>query len=158
MPLRKSPTMTSRLLAANRANAQHSTGPKTAQGKARSRWNGLRTGKKSKDLRRLNDALAQCEPADIRAIAAMLLTPEQLEHPLFAREVRCWEEACEMAEDDRSVSPAAVFHHRTEMKTASAGPNSHGLPLVAAENISRLLDSGSRRFPPPRRRDSTLPL
>jgi len=157
MPLRKSPIMTPRLLAANRANAQHSTGPQTPQGKARSRWNGLRSGKRSKDLQRLNHALACCSPADLRAIAAMLLTPEQLEHPLFAREIRCWEEACEMAEDARRVSPAAVLQRHVETKAASAGPNSRGLPSGAADNIYRLLGFGSRRFPQPRRGNSTPP-
>jgi hypothetical protein len=142
MPLRKSPVMTSRLLAANRANAQHSTGPQTPQGKARSRLNGLRTGKRSKDFQRLNRVLAWCSPADIRATAAAILTPEQLEHPFFAREIRCWEEACEIAEGDRRASPISVLQHHVETKAASAGPNTRGFPLVAAENIPRL--SGPR--------------
>lgn len=44
MPLRKSPTRTPALLAANRANARKSTGPRTPQGKARSAFNGLKHG------------------------------------------------------------------------------------------------------------------
>jgi hypothetical protein len=40
--LRKSPTLTPALLAACRRNAQKSTGPRTAQGKANTRMNALR--------------------------------------------------------------------------------------------------------------------
>jgi hypothetical protein len=42
--LRKSPTLTPALLAANRRNAKKSTGPRTARGKAWSRLNSLRHG------------------------------------------------------------------------------------------------------------------
>jgi hypothetical protein len=44
MALRKSPVRTVAMLAANRANAQKSTGPTTAQGKARVALNGLKHG------------------------------------------------------------------------------------------------------------------
>ena len=44
MCLRKSPTRTPRFLAANRANAARSTGPRTPQGKRTSAWNALRHG------------------------------------------------------------------------------------------------------------------
>ncbi len=44
MSLRRSPRRTPALLAANRANAQKSTGPRTALGKQRSAANLLRTG------------------------------------------------------------------------------------------------------------------
>jgi hypothetical protein len=40
--------VTARMIAANRANAQRSTGPRTARGKAESRLNALRTGKYSR--------------------------------------------------------------------------------------------------------------
>ena len=46
MSLRKSPTRTAASLAANRANAQKSTGPRTAGGKARARLNRLRHGRR----------------------------------------------------------------------------------------------------------------
>ena len=47
MSLRRSPRRTLAFLAANRANAQKSTGPRTAPGKERSAANALRTGKRA---------------------------------------------------------------------------------------------------------------
>lgn len=47
MSLRKSPTLTPARLAANRRNAQKSTGPRTTRGKAQSRMNSLRAGGRS---------------------------------------------------------------------------------------------------------------
>ncbi len=96
MSVPRSPRLTLALFAANRRNAQKSTGPKTARGKTRSRLNGLHTGSRSKELWRLNQALAWCAPADIRATAATILTPEQLEHPFSASHIRAWEEIWEM--------------------------------------------------------------
>ena len=45
MPLRKSPVRTAALLAANRANALRSTGPRTPQGKARVSFNSFKHGR-----------------------------------------------------------------------------------------------------------------
>jgi hypothetical protein len=45
MPLRKSPVRTPALLAANRANAQKSTGPRTPRGKARVSFNSFKHGR-----------------------------------------------------------------------------------------------------------------
>ena len=45
MSLRKSPVRTAALLAANRANAQKSTGPRTPQGKARVSFNSFKHGR-----------------------------------------------------------------------------------------------------------------
>ena len=47
MPLRKSPKRTTAFLAAHRANARKSTGPRTAEGKHRVRLNALRHGSRS---------------------------------------------------------------------------------------------------------------
>ncbi len=51
MPLRKSPLRTPALLAANRANAQKSTGPRSLQGKARVALNALQHGRYAVRLR-----------------------------------------------------------------------------------------------------------
>jgi hypothetical protein len=52
MPLRKSPLRTPALLAASRANARKSRGPKTLRGKARASLNALKHGRYAVDLRR----------------------------------------------------------------------------------------------------------
>ena len=51
MSLRKRPTVTSAMMAANRANARKSTGPKSQEGKDRVRFNGLRHGQRARSLR-----------------------------------------------------------------------------------------------------------
>ena len=53
MSLRKSALRTPALLAACRANAQHSTGPRTPEGKARGCLNALRHGRRAGVLARL---------------------------------------------------------------------------------------------------------
>ena len=53
MSLRKSPTRTPASLAASRANAAKSTGPKTAHGKSFVRLNALRHGRRSRPLGRI---------------------------------------------------------------------------------------------------------
>jgi hypothetical protein len=50
MPLRKRPVVTARMIAANRANARLSTGPRTEEGKRRVRFNGLRHGQRAKSF------------------------------------------------------------------------------------------------------------
>jgi hypothetical protein len=84
MSLRKSPTLTPALLAANRRNAKKSTGPRTPRGKAQSRMNGLRKGNRSPLYRNLLISLLNAPPCMVAATAEALLTPEQSAHPLFA--------------------------------------------------------------------------
>ena len=84
MSLRKPPTLTPARIAANRRNARKSTGPRTAQGKARSRLNGLRDGWRSPTYRALFRALAYAPPCSVnRVVAAHKLTPEEASHPVF---------------------------------------------------------------------------
>lgn len=52
MPLRKSPLRTPALLAARRANARKSRGPKTFKAKARASLNALKHGRYAVHLRR----------------------------------------------------------------------------------------------------------
>ncbi len=85
MSLRKPPTLTPARLAANRRNAQKSTGPRTAQGKTRSRLNGLRHGWRSPIYRTLFRALAYAPPFSVNSVVAShMLTPEEASHPVFS--------------------------------------------------------------------------
>jgi hypothetical protein len=84
MSLRKSPALTPALLEANRRNARKSTGPRTAQGKAQSRMNGLRKGGRSPVYRNLMLGLLNAPPGAVGETARAILTPEQAAHPLFA--------------------------------------------------------------------------
>ena len=82
MSLRKSPTMTPGLLAALRRNAQKSTGPRTARGKAQTRLNALKNGQHSRlywDLRRF-----YLEAPAGAVLRSRFITPEMRRHPLFA--------------------------------------------------------------------------
>ena len=76
MSLRKSPTLTPALLAANRRNAQKSTGPRTARGKAQARMNALRTGDRSRLRLGLLLSLLNAPPGGVARWAQALLTPE----------------------------------------------------------------------------------
>jgi len=57
MSLRKSPVVSAAMLAANRANAQKSTGPRTEAGKAISSLNRLKHGGRSRFWQEFHDAL-----------------------------------------------------------------------------------------------------
>lgn len=102
-PLRVSPAR----IAANRRNAQESTGPRTARGKAQSRMNGLREGGRTRLYRHLMRALLDAPPCAVDKTARAILIPEQAAHPLFAdlldtfRQAEAW-----VVEDTRGLLPA----------------------------------------------------
>jgi hypothetical protein len=85
MPFRKSPQLTLALLAANRLNAQKSTGPRTAEGKARVALNALKHGHRATHFRtRLAKAREDVELYDWildRVCSAFL--------PINAQDQRC---------------------------------------------------------------------
>lgn len=83
MSLRKSPTLTPALLEACRRNAQKSTGPRTAPGKANMRMNALREGRRSRLWRRFADALFSAPPGAVEGSVRALLTPDLARCPLF---------------------------------------------------------------------------
>jgi len=85
MSLRKSPTLTPALLAANQQNAKQSTGPRTARGKAWSRLNRLRHGGRSAEYINFYDALLDAPPGPARValVARALLASKPVQHPLF---------------------------------------------------------------------------
>ena len=89
MSLRKSPRLTPAFLAANRRNAQKSTGPRTAGGKARARLNRLRHGRRSPLFTRFRTALRE-NPSRSRWVSQSLLTLEDTRHLLFAYYLRQW--------------------------------------------------------------------
>ena len=87
MSLRESPTLTPARLAANRRNAQRSTGPRTAWGKAWSRLNGQRSGTRSVLYRDLVLALLNAPACTVDRTARALLSPAEAAHPLLSEVV-----------------------------------------------------------------------
>ncbi len=83
MSLRKSPTLTTALLASNRRNAKQSTGPRTAQGKAWSRLNRLKEGWHSPAYINFLKALLDAPPGQVSLTAKALLKSQPVRHPLF---------------------------------------------------------------------------
>jgi len=82
MSLRKRPVVTPKMIAANRANARLSTGPRTEEGKKRVRFNGLRHGQRAKSFRDAIVALGG-DPADFDRIIK-----EEFFEPQTQREAR----------------------------------------------------------------------
>ena len=83
MSLRKSPTLTPALLESNRRNAKKFTGPRTARGKAWTRLNHLRHGRRSAQYIRLVKALSNAPPGRMGAAAQALLASQPALHPKF---------------------------------------------------------------------------
>lgn len=83
MSLRKSPCLTPALLASNRRNSQKSSGPRTALGKAWSRLNHVREGRRSPEYISLITALFNAPPGRVEAMAQVLLSSKLAVHPLF---------------------------------------------------------------------------
>jgi hypothetical protein len=83
MSLRKSPTLAAALLAANRQNAKKSTVPRTARGKAWSRLNSLRRGRRSQECTNLMFALLFAPPGRVGEWAEMALKSKPAIHPTF---------------------------------------------------------------------------
>ncbi|HUI40450.1 MAG TPA: hypothetical protein VL523_00625 [Terriglobia bacterium] len=82
--------MTPELILANRANAMRSTGPRTEAGRQRSRMNALRSGSRCATYDRVQIALMECLPAEVRETAAAILTPEELDHPAYRQLIDYW--------------------------------------------------------------------
>jgi hypothetical protein len=92
MSLRKSATLTPARIEANRRNAQKSTGPRTARGKAYSRLNRLKSGGYSPAYRKLLRALLEAPPCAVEETAQDVLSPEQAAHPVFRAVIEtAWE-------------------------------------------------------------------
>jgi hypothetical protein len=105
MSLRKSPSMTPARMEANRRNAQKSTGPRTARGKAQVRFNALKTGAHSQlywDFKLYLLFLPPCAVLGPRRF----LSAEMARHQLFADALdnAIWaeEQTCLMNRDMKS--------------------------------------------------------
>ena len=89
MSLRKRPHVTRKMIAANRANARQSTGPRTQEGKERVRFNGLRHGQRSHSVREAVAAMG----GDLAEFDSLLLENIELFAPETAMEFRQAERA-----------------------------------------------------------------
>jgi len=83
MPLRRSPTLTSALMASHRRNVKKSTGPRTTRSKAWLRLNRLRGGRRSPEYLSLVNALLGAPPGRMEVTAQALLSSRPALHPLF---------------------------------------------------------------------------
>lgn len=115
MSLRKSPILTPARLAANRRNAQKSTGPLTPRGKAQSRMNSLRGGWYSPTYRKLLRALLEAPICAIDLTARAILAPEQAKHPVFAAAVNIVRQA-----EFEIVRDSILRHMRAESRKMNA--------------------------------------
>ena len=85
MSLLKARIITPARRAANRRNAQKSTGPRSTRGKAQSRLNGLRHGFCSPAYRKFRLALLEAPPGyPVASTVCAMLTPEESCHPVYA--------------------------------------------------------------------------
>ncbi|HUU14431.1 MAG TPA: hypothetical protein VM182_12100 [Terriglobia bacterium] len=88
MSLRKSPTLDSAALAANRRNAAKSTGPRTAVGKARARHNALQHGRHAaSDVSRETMLALGEDPREFENLYQSLLCAYEPADPLWAKQV-----------------------------------------------------------------------
>jgi len=99
-------------IAANRRNAQKSTGPRSARGKAQSRLNRLRNGGRSRLYQDLMWRLMDAPPGAVARTARVATTPELAVHPLFAElaQVFC------RAEVEVALSRRAYREERSSQK------------------------------------------
>jgi hypothetical protein len=93
MSLRKSSTLTSARINANRRNAQKTAGPRTARGKAYSRLNRLKRGGSSPVYRNRLRALLEAPPCAVKQTACAVLTVEEAAHPVFREAIEVAREA-----------------------------------------------------------------
>jgi hypothetical protein len=102
MSLLKPRVMTPARWAANRRNAQKSTGPRTARGKSQCRLNGLLHGFCSPLYRQFWLALFEASPGyPVAKTVCSMLTPEESLHPVYADLI---DVHFEMEMDDRAYT------------------------------------------------------
>ncbi len=144
MSLRKSPTMTSARIEANRRNAKKSTGPRTARGKGQSRMNSLRTGGRSRFMRDLYLTLLDAPPCSVDRVARALLTPEQAAHPLFAETVDMFRQAeIEVVLGQREI--LARVESRKSLEDGGAGRRPPGAERAPSAGVSAVRPRGTQK-------------
>jgi hypothetical protein len=111
MLLRKSPTLTPALLEACRRNAQKSTGPRTAPGKANMRMNALRKGGRSRLWREFAEVLFYAPPGRVEAMVRVMLTSDLARHRLFARHAEIMIEA-DLPDEERARRWQALWRRK----------------------------------------------
>jgi hypothetical protein len=142
--LRKSPTLTPALLASNRRNAQKSTGPRTARGKAWSRLNRMRSGIRSREYLSFVDALMGAPPGQVGPTAADMLSSKLAIHPLYFEAVDsavktemqlCNENARWKTHRSETKTPHKTFEAGMSLKTNVPGGDDEvvNLPDLARE-------------------------
>ncbi len=164
MPLRKSPTGTPSLLAANRANARKSTGPRTSEGKGRVALNALRHGlyppnflpalnkwsRAFEEFSGLYRALYAALLPDRKGMALLRRTAvhvwatkrQVMRHPLLGY--------CSLQEVPEGVAPGVVVKTKPESTRKQKG-NRNVIPIKDLDHFSPERRSGAadqRRFPP----------
>jgi len=138
MSLRKSPSRTPAFLGANPRNAQQSTGPRTAKGKAQSRLNGLKTGVNSPQFKQLLENAVSTPLGAACQAALATMTCEQATHPVFAREL-----------DVMHWAAYGVFKEEAEAKgrRKKGGPTLlQSEPGMSLKNIEGFEDSLAKLF------------
>ena len=110
MALRKSPTMTPARLEANRRNAQKSTGPRTARGKAKSCMNHWSHGWRSRLEVRIANASVTAPLGHAEEAIRAVLPPELAKHPLFRT-------ALEYARQEDAVATEALRREAAKRRT-----------------------------------------
>jgi hypothetical protein len=165
MPLRESPARTPALLAALRANARKSHGPRTARGKARSSLNALKHGRYAFRLRRKllegGDRQAEALYAQIEERVAEAFCSGWIPAPPPARRtgsagVTVLKQSAEVlvsAEDQRQPpadESGLVFCRPLSAPKAAAIPQNnpgicHGINGLSREESPTHQDSGARR-------------
>ena len=138
MSLLKPLAMTPARLAANRRNAQKSTGPRTPRGKAQSRMNGLRNGGGSRLYLDVMEALVCAPPGAVDKMAQAVLTPELAAHPLFVELVDL---AC-LAENGKPLVSRQLQRQQEKVTDAVRATMTPASPWVRYPKSTRIPRGG----------------
>ncbi len=135
MSLLKPRAITPARLAAHRRDAQKSTGPRTARGKAQSRLNGMRHGFCSPDYRRFRLALFEAPPGyPVAKTVCDLLTPQESCHPVYANLI---DVHFEMEMEDRAYTQRVQRRRASQARRDSERSPEPFENKVSSQNMNR---------------------